>query len=570
MKKRILIGLCVCLFVVLYIVYLTNFKNVRQVINPAVSVLDSNEVYKDIKLKYYSVIDEYGQIGFVEPVEGSYSDYNTYYGNIILLHLNQKIDVNLFEEIDSDLLQDDYMQRKGNESFENIERLYYYAHLLDNSNLDYEYNNMENHLKKWISTSYKTGYFLDDITAAEISVYDEEYIESVKLSYTFYTLYVERKYQQLSETNLKEIANWLTNSTNCNSVTCLKTKLDIFKLIGHPIPKDFVKMLNNQKELLDNVKTLQDVYSLVEIMKTLNVSIDLDNAYYDELILKLEMLDMSDLQGIYYVLKILDNNENLVPSELKKSIVDKLVFYRYDNSRFSIITKYQLNAKQLKIYHDFCRILAIEGRDQIITEYINVVSEKDMDYYDIYSAVLLDAIYGNDSSSMFNKEYFIDRLRKFTVNGRPECSYHIKSLLIIEPYIGIDDLPIAITDYFKILESDIDYELDLYDLMLIDSIMDIEQGIVGNKIYDEIENQDYLDSDELLGLKLAYKYKIMLKLNRNDSIKNILELVDKLRINGGYKKTTTDNFADLQATHLLLEAQAQHQYIKDSKEKMED
>lgn len=517
--------------------------------------INQNNEYSDILEKYKTIFGNNNSDSFVEPLEGTYSDFNTYYGNLIRKEIGNEISTLFLEVLNKQISKDSFMVRNYGEIFEDLEKLYFYDNLANELNFSLDYDLVKsqyekNHQNYYIEIQENIDKLQDIQDSKEI-----EYELSILWSQLYYASYLEQKY---GTNDFVELIDWtmkLLDNDAFLSLTSYKFKLDTISILN--INEESPEPLN-VSSILELITDLQDVYSYSEMVENGYDKAIFDSNYIEQLHENLLLSDFTDLQETYFQIKILTNLNEPISSEIKEHLNNKFLIYQYDNETLPVITKIVPSMKQLMMTNSLCNMIVNEKCIDVINLNLGLITEENMDSMDLYAKYIFGYILNN------NVPKDEDLIREFS-NGRnyfdssniTQLSYYLKTKKVVSKTVDIEDISFDFEKYFDSLDIS-SSNITLQDLILLDSLSNISTHNIPNEIVEKIRVLQFDPTDELFSFKFTYLYKILFKyehdLEKLDELnKDFNKFTDLLRFEGGYKQTESDSFANLQLTYLILE-----------------
>lgn len=516
--------------------------------------IDKNNDYSDI-LDKYELIFNNNSDSFVEPVEGTYSDFNTYYGNLIRKEIGNEINPLLIEILDEQISKDLFMIRKNGEVFEGLERLYFYDHLATELNLSLDYHLVKSqYVKHYREFHTEIKENIDKLQGVEDSN-EMEYELSILWSQIYYATYLEQKY---GAGNFTELIDWtmkLLDNDMFLSLTTYKFKIDTLVILnmnnewGQPLDKN---------EVLEYITDLQDVYNYSEMVKNGHEEINFDNLYIDQLHENLLLADFSDLQEVYYQIKILKNLNEPISENTRKFLTRKFLIYQYDNETLPVITKIVPSIKQLMITNNLCNMLLNEKCIYVVNTNYEKFTEDNMDSMDLYAKYIFDYIFKKsipEDDQLVEK--FLNGRNYFDLSSITQLSHYLKTKSKINKNVNIEDISFDFVNYLDSLSLN-SSNITVHDLILLDSLSDLSIQNIPFELVDKIFNLEFNPNEDLYSYKVTYLYKIIFKYETDSEIisdlkKDFKKFTDSLRMEGGYKQNQSDSFANMPLTYLILE-----------------
>lgn len=178
-------------------------------------VIENREEYSDITNFLENTKDD--SIIFELPSEGEMQDYNTYYGNKILLCLNKNNASSIETCINKNYVR--FLEDTEGDAFESVEKIYYLQKLMDECSGNCYYNEtIANKIAVLIESSYnRDGFFYYDEFDEYLVDMDSEGIRTVRLFHTMMTLYLCKCYGMINELDVESIKIYIADAIKANS-----------------------------------------------------------------------------------------------------------------------------------------------------------------------------------------------------------------------------------------------------------------------------------------------------------------------------------------------------------------
>lgn len=483
------------------------------------------DIYHTTKRNYSN-----GAVSFKVPKKDTYQDYNTYYGNKILIDFENQV------YVDNEALRRVFFEKER--IFESVESLYYYQELLEDMYADYHDNEIKNALLDMLNMYY------DDDVSFDFEKYDT-YIKFLskdeqdvcRLNDLMMTIYLCDRYGVIDKLNIDRIKSYIDSFLNDGiSVLKLNPIIRIYNCLDYPLDDIY-----NISYICDSESPVA-INNYVEVSLCLGKNVDSDHILQ---ILKYYIKDSSvdHLMELYYAVDSLQLL-GLLDEEYKKELTSVIYGYRYADGIFPVISGYIPDNKQLLIYH---MIMARFGEDNNIIHYKKMLNDEfdSQDSYDLYAYSYFASRLNISSSKL--KEHISSKLKNCTTDDLSAAGYIMlacKELDLNSKKVKPNEDIILYID--QLLSRDKPNYMPM-DLILLYGAA--KYGIISfdSKTLDIMQNMNLSDIKELKAIYIYYLYMILDMNNR--SVDHLKKEMETLRCNGGYKMDVEDDFFDLMATY---------------------
>lgn len=503
-----------------------------------------NNENEDIILAFSFFANKDNTISIKVPIEDTLSDYNTFYGNLIISKLVEGyVNEELISEINKMVGQEGYMEINENQIFEGVEKLYHFDILLEQMDSKYTHKRTNEQIEYLMDSHLHKEFFIDEYTYLRMSKHSEESEElySAKLSHTMQTLKLLKRYDFLENIDKIGMASWLEKMEG-------KTEKIIDKLyITRSLEiLGFKKNVANI-ELYDgyNMKIFADIlelesYLLLSSEYGLEKDEKIVNEYLNQIHEEMEYINISDLQKIYRYLSIIKMSGNTVEKNMKDEILSLLEIYKYDNGLFPVITEFVPCFKQKLIYSVTMDALDIDYNFKYLD-----YSGAYYDAFDVYAGARLR------NTPLLEAKEILDRLSVFSGGTVTQFAYYINALIEMGQKIDKKDLPENFVHHYKTIIENPKHIPGIDDLILLDALLSAK--IIDTKEIEFDIQSIPIENNEVELLSLYYKYKILLDHNNPVDTDKLFGKIYEFRCEGGYKANRNNSFFDPFITSLILE-----------------
>lgn len=557
-KKECLIAILIILFIVFMGCLFEKIRKVERN-ESCIKVVDDLKEFKDIRL-WLEMCQDRESITFKLPKNDTVQDYNTYYGNLILLNLGENyVNKKIIGYIENIVAEENFMMWKNEDVFEGIEKCYYYDDLCRHINSQYHNNNIAKYVGRLVKKSYnKTGFFISEEFKERIKKMSKDDSKTIKLAQTMEMLYLCEKYNFLNKIDKEAISNWLIKSIQ-SSDSYIVDKYYVMKSLQYigcfDILEDF-----SLKNLEYNKTNFFEILCYLNICKEYNINIHQSEKkeLYNLAIEVLSDMPIDDLQRIYYATETIRLLNNNIDRNLIKEINKKISIFRYKNGLFPVISDYIIDNKQILMYYEMAEELGMTKETMQFSSLI-IHDFKNMDSFDIYSYAVLCKKTGQDIDGV--KQEVVKQLEKCTLDEKNKIMYLLRTLNYIGSMDKCDCMNKEIENYINIIVNHDEKDgYDILDLILLYGFIDSGMLKGNSTLIGNIKNIKINKNDELSSSVLYYKYKILLDLNYDFDKSEVYKQLSSYKCTGGYKKREADSFMDLQTTYLFLDLKASLDY----------
>lgn len=557
-KKRRLIAILILFFIVPFVFFSERIKKGGRN-ETCIKVVENLNEFKDTRI-WLEMCQSREYITFKLPKNGTIQDYNTYYGNLILLNLGENyVDKKIVDYIDNIVAKKEFMIRKSEDVFEGIEKCYYYDNLCSQIIPQYYNTNIKKYVSRLVSKTYdSTGFFMSEEFKERIKELNEDEARTIKLAQTMEMLYLCEKYDFLNQIDKETIANWLIESVQSldsyivDKYYALKSLkyLEYFDILGNILDDFIVKNMDYTKV------NYFETFCYLAICKECNIDLlkDEKKELYDLAANSISDMSVSNLQDMYYMTEILLKLNGKIEKNIKEEINEKLSIFKYDNSLFPVISEYITDNKQILMYHEMMEEL---GMEKDVIQFSNLITHdfENMDSFDLYSYAVLCKKIGQDVKNV--KQEIKNRLARCTLDDKNTIMYLLRALHYIGNKEQCDCINEEVVNYINIITNHDEKDgYDILDLILLYGFIDSGMLQGNTTLINKVNNIKIDEDGELSAILFYYKYKILLDLEYKLDKSEVYKLLGAYRCAGGYKKRESDSFMDLQVTYLLLDLKA--------------
>lgn len=523
-------------------------------------VIENREEYSDIINFLENTKDD--SIIFELPSEGEMQDYNTYYGNKILLCLNKNNASSIETCINKNYVR--FLEDTEGDAFESVEKIYYLQKLMDECSGNCYYNKtIANKIAVLIESSYnRDGFFYYDEFDEYLVDMDSEGIRTVRLFHTMMTLYLCKCYGMINELDVESIKIYIADAIKANS-----NIMDLYyvSLCCKYMEHDMASLSQMEVSYVEDEKDILRLNAYVRLANEMHKDIPKEyrQNIRDIMLAYVYESRVSNMMELYTAIDTLEQLGIELDSEEKKRLDSLLKIYQNDDGTFPAIFYYMLDNKQLLMHY---QMLIRMGIEVDINEYAELLRDdfENQDYYDFYAYAYFASRLGIDTTNIERK--MISEISRCTLDDKTSIGYllmafaelteNTKEIINKNGYIDRN-----IYNYIQILISSETVEYDIRDLILLYGFL--KSGLIDiNSIrIPAIEAVDIGQSDSMQAMSLYYKYEILFLLEKEivgegkDKLVDRTELENmlvKLRCKGGFKMNENDKLLDLQATYYLI------------------
>lgn len=557
MKKKIVVIIIILVLLILAIAFI---NYVLEDDRTELIVIENREEYSDIINFLENTKDD--SIIFELPNEGEMQDYNTYYGNKILLCLNK--DNASAVEICINKNYTNFLEHKEGDIFESIEKIYYLQKLMDDCSGNCYYNEaIAKRIPELIEISYdKNGFFYYDEFDEYLVDMDAEGVRTVRLFHTMMTLYLCKSYGMINEVDVDSIKMYIADAIKTNN-----NIMDLYyaSLCCKYMEQEIGSLYQIEMCCVEDERDILRLNAYVRLANEMNkvISNEYRQNIRDIMLAYVYESRVSNMMELYVAIDTLEQLGIELDSEEKKRIDSLLKIYQNDDGTFPAIFYYMLDNKQLLMHYQMLTRMGIEVD---INEYAELLRDdfENQDYYDFYAYAYFASRLDIDTTNLEKK--MISELSRCTLNDKTSIGYLLMAFAelrgdskeIINRNGCIDE---NIYNYIQILISSETVEYDIRDLILLYGFLKSELIDINVVRISSIEAVEIEQTDSMQAMLLYYKYEILFLLEKEivregeDKVVDRTELENmlvKLRCKGGFKMNEKDEIIDLQATYYLI------------------
>lgn len=556
MKKKKLLCTSALLIVILFIIVKCNIVDTKD----SLKAISDTSSYSDIILFLENTTNE-DSILFEIPKENKVQDYNTYYGNEILLLIGEISTNNLEEYITANI--DDFMEYKENDIFESIEKIYYLQKLMDDLEKNYYNEKILAIVENLIKESYNPkGFFgYEEFDEYLVSMTEEE-VKTTRISHMMMTLYLCQRYELIDKLDVKTIEEYI--------VDVIKTNDNVMNLYYASLCYEY---LNKDNDILgqaensydDDKLDLLELNAYVSLLNRNEISIGQEDKEIIGAKMKAYIAEcrLSNMMELFVAIDTMAKLGDFISNAEKERVSSLLHVYQNNDGTFPYITSYILNNKQLLMHYEMTARMGI-GTD--IKEYEELLSDdfEDQDYYDMYAYAYFASRLGINTITLKNK--LTNELSECTLEdessigyillGLSELGVDIKRETKVKNYISED-----IINYIQIMTSTETIEYKAQDLILLYGFLKTGMIEITETIVTTVNRIDIEQTESMQALVTYYKFKVLAFAEEEFEYREESEIIDRaklrdillmLRCEGGFKMNEIDQSIDLQATYYLI------------------
>lgn len=581
-KKSIkLIIILTLVFISIFSIYILAFNSDKKVLNTKeVEIFALTDRHIEIINSFELFKQKNGMYSTIVGLENTYSDYYTFYANLLLDSLDVSTNKQLINELNKKIEDKNFMKFNQEDVLKGIEKLYYIHKLMklfnkeETSNFDIQ--QFKKYLSDEISFTYnEEGFFF----AKELNEYknDTKFLD-VQIGHTLQTLELADEYGMLNEINIASVTKWLLASVEKSYSTNSFSRISyVHKLLEIIDAKSYI----NKIQFPDN-KTLprkiEGLYDIMEIEGFISLYMDnvletnelvLDQIYSK--IVKSLNYSIDDPQILYRKITCLNmlGKSSGIGDDYRNKIIFLLKRNEYKNGLYPIVTKYYSDFKQTYLsVASLMQLQSINKTDKssikVLLNGINIAELYNKDIYEAYCAVQLDKILELNVIGKHEKKIIEGKLLNLSINildsnSIMQWKLKINFLNAVNHTFSLNDLPTNTKDILKKIKSNTSYfkEGTLFDLIFINTLY--KTGLLRRdieKCTSYIKNINTNVENESASYYIYYRYILLNNLKYDFDIDELKNYMKQLECMGGYLMSSKKSFYDIIATFYLIQLDA--------------